>query len=111
MDRLVIYRQIVQQVLTAHSQFKSSYGEIETFPIFDTERDHYQVVSIGWENRRRVYGCLIHIDIKNDKIWIQQDGTEIGVANELVDLGISKKDIVLGYHPSYARHYTEFAVG
>ncbi|WP_273040177.1 element excision factor XisI family protein [Iningainema tapete] len=24
---------------------------------------------------RRVYGSLIHIDLKGDKIWIQYDGT------------------------------------
>lgn len=110
MERLEIYRQLVQQVLAEHSKFQSSYGEIETFPVFDTERDHYQVVSVGWENRRRVYGCLIHVDIKEDKIWIQHDGTETGVANELVELGVAKQDIVLGYHAPYARQYTEFAV-
>lgn len=110
MERLAIYRQLGQQVLAEHSQFQSSYGEVETFPVFDTERDHYQVVSVGWENRRRVYGCLIHVDIKEDKIWIQHDGTETGVANELVELGVAKQDIVLGYHAPYARQYTEFAV-
>ncbi|MEQ9667969.1 element excision factor XisI family protein [Coleofasciculus sp. G2-EDA-02] len=110
MERLETYRQLVQQVLAEHSHFQSSYGEVETFPVFDTERDHYQVVSVGWENRRRVYGCLIHVDIKGDKIWIQHDGTETGVANELVELGVAKQDIVLGYHAPYARQYTEFAV-
>jgi XisI protein len=111
MDRLAQYRQLVQQILQAHSQFQSSYGEVETFPAFDLEHDHYQVISIGWENRRRVYGCLIHVDIKGDKIWIQHDGTEVGVANQLVELGVPKQDIVLGYHTPNARRYTEFAVG
>jgi len=31
----------------------------------------------------------LHIDIIDQKIWIQQDGTETGIANELVNLGIS----------------------
>jgi hypothetical protein len=30
MERLETYRQLVQQVLAEHSQFQSSYGEIET---------------------------------------------------------------------------------
>ena len=111
MDTLDTYRQFIQEILTYHSQFKSAYGDIETFPIFDTVRDHYQVVSVGWENRRRFYGCLIHIDIKDDKIWIQHDGTEVGVADELVKLGVPKKTIVMGFHPPYARYLTEFAVG
>jgi hypothetical protein len=50
------------------------------------------------------------MDIKDSKIWIQHDGTESGVANELVELGVSKEDIVLAYHPPYKRAYTTFAV-
>ncbi len=30
-------------------------------------------------------------------IWIQSDGTEVGVANELVEAGVPQKDIVLGF--------------
>ena len=52
----------------------------------------------------------MHLDIKDNKIWIQQDGTEIGVANELVALGVPKEDIVLAYMPEYKRPYAEYAV-
>ena len=48
--------------------------------------------------------------LKNGKIWIQHDGTEIGVANELVEWGVPKEDIVLAYHAPYKRQYTGFAV-
>ena len=51
----------------------------------------------------------MHMDIKDGKIWIQHDGTEIGVANELVELGVPKEDIVLAYHAPYQRVYTGFA--
>lgn len=111
MDKLAEYRQIIQQVLTIHAQIKPAYGEIERQTIFDVQQDHYQVVNTGWENRRRVYGCLIHLDIRDCKIWIQYDGTEIGVANELIEYGILKQDIVLAYQPPYMRKLTEFAVG
>ena len=50
------------------------------------------------------------MDIKDEKIWIQYDGTEVGVANELSALGVPKSDIVLAYLSSFARQYTEFAV-
>jgi hypothetical protein len=58
-----------------------------------------------------VYGVLIQIDIKGEKSWIQYDGTEVGVANELVDRGIGKEDIVLAYHSRFIRQYDGFAVG
>jgi XisI protein len=53
---------------------------------------------------------LIHLDIIDRKIWIQQDGTEIGIANELVDLGISPQQIVLAFKTLERRKITDFAV-
>ena len=34
---------------------------------------------------------MIHIDLKGNKIWIENDGTEVGVANLLVERGVDKK--------------------
>ncbi|WNZ22702.1 XisI protein [Leptolyngbya sp. NK1-12] len=110
MDKLKHYRQIIQEVLTEHSQIKPAYGEIQMKLLFDVERDHYQLLRAGWLEERRIYGPLIHIDIENGKIWIQYDGTEVGVANELVERGIPRKDIVLAYHSPLLRQYDGFAV-
>jgi len=39
----------------------------------------------------------IDIDIIKSKLWIQHDGTELGVANnQLAELGIPAEDIVFG---------------
>jgi hypothetical protein len=50
----------------------------------------------------------LHLDIKDGKIWIQQDGTEVGIANQLVELGVPKRDIVLAFHEPAVRQFTEF---
>jgi hypothetical protein len=110
MDKVNRYRQIVKDTLLAHSQIQPAYGEIEMEVLFDQERDRYQVLRAGWLQKKRVYGVLIHIDIKGEKIWIQYDGTEVGVANELTEQGIPKTDIVLAYHSPFMRQYNGFAV-
>ncbi|HDN26052.1 MAG TPA: hypothetical protein ENG03_02940 [Thioploca sp.] len=51
------------------------------------------------------------MDIINDKLWIQRDDTEDGVAQELVNAGIPKDQIVLGFHPAEVRPHTEYAAG
>ena len=56
-----------------------------------------------------VYGTIIHVDIRDGKIWTQRDFTEEGVASELVDLGVPKTDIVLDFKPPYMRQFTGFA--
>lgn len=46
------------------------------------------------------------MEIKDGKIWIERDGTEIGVANELVEAGVPKQDIVLAFKAPYKRKFT-----
>jgi hypothetical protein len=111
MDKMNQYREIVREILIAHSQIKPAYGEIEMEVLFDIDRDRYQVLRAGWLQKKRVYGVLVHIDIREEKLWIQYDGTEVGVANELVEAGIPKTDIVLAYHSPFIRQYDGFAVG
>ena len=63
----------------------------------------YQLVKLGWQDERRIYGCSVHIDIKDGKIWLQHNVTDRRVAHELVELGVAKEDIVLGFQPPYKR--------
>lgn len=103
-------RQRVQALLKRYAQQTSDSAEIETQLIFDTAGDHYQLVTIGWQNHRRIYGCILHIDIKDGKVWIQHNGTERLVAEELAEAGIPKDHIVLGFHSPFTRQFTDFAV-
>jgi XisI protein len=50
------------------------------------------------------------MDIKDGKIWIQRNMTEADLAQELVEMGVPKEDIVLGLHPAYKRPYTGYGV-
>jgi hypothetical protein len=110
MDKLAKYRQIIKDIMHKYSQMKPANGEIDVHTFFDLEQDHYQVFHAGWNKQGRIFGPLIHIDIIDSKVWIQYDGTEVGIANELVELGIPKDDIVLGYHNLFMRQYDDFAV-
>lgn len=110
MASLENYRIWIQQLLTEYANRRSPKGDVEIQTIFDVERDHYQLIYIGWENKQRVFGPVIHIDIKDGKVWIQWNGTEAQVADDLMDLGVVREDIVLGFHPPYLRKFTEFAV-
>jgi len=104
------YRGHIQNLLT--EQAKLVWDQcIQAQTIFDTERDHYQLVYVGWRESKRLYGTVLHLDIIDGKIWIQQDGTEVGIANQLVKLGVPRQDIVLGLDPPKMRQYTEFATG
>jgi len=52
---------------------------------------------------------MVYLKIEQGKIWIEEDLTKQGIANELLDAGVPPEDIVLGFqHPS-KRPLTEFA--
>lgn len=104
------YAGIVRKIIEHYAQFRSAVGEIETEVIIDQAKGHYELMRSGWIRGRRVHGSLIHIDIRGDKIWIQHDGTEDGVANELVAAGVAKDKIVLGFKSPDMRKHTDFAV-
>ena len=104
------YRTSVHELIKNYAAHRRSNGDVETQCLLDKENDHYQLVNVGWENGKRVYGCILHIDIKNDKVWIQQNNTENYVAEELVDLGVPKENIVLGFYSPFSRQFTGFAV-
>ena len=110
MEKLTKYRNYIKNIITEYSQYKPSYGDIEVQVVFDEERDHYQLLNVGWHGNRRVRGCVLQIDIKDEKIGIQHDGIEIGIANELLDLGVPKLDIILAFLAPYKRQYSGFAV-
>lgn len=110
-DKLKNYQQIVQQLLIGYAESKPAYGEIEVETIFDTQRDHYQIVHLGWQHQRWVHHCVIHLDIRHEKIWIFYNSTEHDVAADLVDLGVPKQDIVLGFYPPFMREMSDYAVG
>jgi hypothetical protein len=101
MDNLNQYRTLIQELLTAQTQHPYAYDNIQFETVFDTQADRYLLMILGrdYENRR-VHGCLIHVDIIDNQLWIQRDGTEHGVATDLIEAGIPKESIVLGFRQS-----------
>src|SRR4028118_2443856 len=97
MDKLEQYRQWIQALLTEYVATPISNGAIESQTLFDTQRDHYQVTNVGWDGHRRVYGCVLHLGIKDGKIWLQQNTTEMRVAPELAGMGGGQGGIFLGF--------------
>ena len=84
--------------------------DVENELFFDQKRDHYQLMRVGWQDLERVYYTVLHFDIKDGKIWLQQNSTDVDVGQELIEMGVEKKDIVLGLHPPYKRPYTGYGV-
>ena len=104
------YQDIILKVLEDYKgQFKKTSKDIQALIVADKENFHYQLMWLGWDGNRHIFTVITFLSIINGKIWVQQDSTEAGIANMLVEEGIPKSDIVLGYFPSDHRALTKFA--
>ncbi|MBY0513816.1 MAG: XisI protein [Gemmataceae bacterium] len=85
---------------------------LETFVVTDPEHDQYGLFRVGWRggNKERVTNIVFMARIKDGKVWIEEDNTDLTLADELLKAGLSKDDIVLAFHHPEERHLSEFAV-
>ncbi len=110
MDKLAQYQNAIKQILTDHAGTSPSTDTVQNQLIFDDERGHYQLIYVGWQGKKRVFGPVLHFDIQDGKIWVQYNGTEDAVAQRLVALGVPESDIVLGFHSEFKRQFTPYSV-
>lgn len=107
-DKLQKYQKIVQNLLLGYAAVKPSYGEIEVETVFDTNQNRYQIMKLGWLNKKWVHYCVMHLDIRDKKIWIFCNTTEHDIAADLVQLGVPKQDIILGFYSPAMRAMSDY---
>jgi hypothetical protein len=111
MDTRVKYQHIIKQTLQDHANYRTALPDPYTSQVlFDDERGQYLVLDMGWNGDRYLHTTPIHLSLINDKIWVQYDDTEEGIATDLMQAGVAKEDIVLGFRHPKIRPYTGFAV-
>lgn len=110
MEKLTHYRSIAREVIDEYARYKPSLGQSDMSAVYDRDRDHYLLVSFGWNGYRRVYSTILHLRIFEGKLWIERDETEEGVTQDLLDRGVFQKDIVLAFYHYEDRKLTDFAI-
>jgi hypothetical protein len=110
MDPLTSWCDALVRILTEHAAVPYANGDIHTEVVADREHGRYLLVDLGWKGVARVHGALVHVDVVDGKLWIQYDGTEEGIATQLVAAGVPRERIVLAFKHPDLRKYTDFAV-
>lgn len=112
MDTVKKYQKAILDIMESFAAIPfSNTPTVEKQIIADLQQNRFQVIGFGWENEDKwVHSTFLHFEIKNGKVWIQQNWTELMVARELIKRGIPATDIVLGFIPEYAREDSGYAV-
>lgn len=108
MDNITKYKEIVRELVEYISAISPSTSDVETQKIIDDENGHYLLFSVGWENSHWIYATFVHIDVKpNGRVWLQNDGTDLRIADMMVENGIPRNNIVIGFQAPHARRLME----
>jgi hypothetical protein len=112
MVKLTQYRQIIQKILSEYRDWAANANQpdVQECVSFDQEHDQYLWFHVGWDGKRRDFGVTVYLKIEQGKIWIEEDWTKQGIANELLEAGVPPEDIVLGFQHPNKRALTEFAI-
>jgi hypothetical protein len=111
MDTRLRYQSIIKNVLQNHANYRATLPDGYTSQIiFDDERGQYLVLDMGWNGDKYLHATPIHLSLIGDKVWVQYDDTEEGVATDLMAAGVPREDLVLGFRHPKIRQHTGFAI-
>lgn len=96
------YHQALVRFLDYYAGIKSPFmPEVENRVIIDLKNHQYQLLRLGWYQKKYVHYTVFHFEIKDKKVVIYENRTDLNIHAELNDLGIAEKDILSGMkHPS-----------
>jgi hypothetical protein len=111
MDKQTRYCGIVKQAICASRYFVygSKGPDVETLFITDDAQGRYILMDAGWRGKERILNIILFVQVKHQKCWIEEDWTEDGITQELLEAGVPHDDIVLAFHPPHLRPLTDFA--
>jgi XisI protein len=95
------WRDALEKILQYHTNLPYRYGEVATYVVVSSDRNHYMLMQEGWDRAQRIHSIIVHAEIRNDKIWIHYDSIEDSITEELVAAGVTKDCIVLSFHPPH----------
>ncbi len=112
MDKIALYTNIIKTKLQTYAlAWNTQNSPIKTLVIFDEKGKHFQLIRMGWRTKEDyIHNCIFHLDVIDGKVWIQENRSDIVLADELIKDGVHKKDIVLGMLPPQLREDSEYAI-
>jgi XisI protein len=105
------YRNAIIEALQEVAARSGDSDKVRTVTVFDESSNQYQILDLGWdESGKRVFQPMIHLELLDGKVWIQENMTDLDVAKVLLEWGVESSDIVLGMHSASLRQFSEYAV-
>ena len=110
MDKIKKYQDILTNYLREYAKIKpANMPDIDSYVIADRDSNQFQLLQTGWQGNDYVFTVVFHFIIKDGKVWLHCNITEREVVDTLMEQGVPREDIVLGFRHPQTRPYTGFA--
>jgi hypothetical protein len=106
------YTDTVRQILARVAEHLKRIPKpgVETLLVEDPAQAVFLLRRLGWDAGRRVNNTVISARMRDGRVWVEEDNTDLSFTDELLRAGVPKDDIVLAFQPPELRHLTDFAV-
>lgn len=112
MGMIEAYKQVIHKEFTSRAKGRiANAPELSKHLIVNADQSEFIVLTVGWHKKKYHHGVTFHVEIKENKVWIHQDNTDVDIASIFVAEGIPKSDIILGFLPWYAQEVQEYGAG
>lgn len=104
MDKATLFRKIILEELNLQAANKASdMPDIYNQLLVSKDGNQFVLFVMGWYRKEYIHNVAFHIEIRDGKVWIHEDKTDVGIAKIFVNRGIPEKDIILGFAHPYSR--------
>ena len=104
MDKIEKYKKIIQEELK-YQATKTLYNapNVKRQLIINAEKTDFILLSLGWDDDNFLHTILFHYQIKDNKVWLMKNNTNVLINQIMIENGIHKNDITIGWIPDYLR--------
>lgn len=102
-NKSIFYRNFIMSILLEYEELaseKPNPSGVKNILVFDKDRDQYLWLEKGWDNNQKFSRVIIHVSLRDEKIYVEQDSIEDGITQKLLNYKIiPKEDIILAFDP------------
>lgn len=98
MDTINIYRKILTIFFEERAAIQNEQDNgLQAQLLINEAKTNFLLLKMGWKNKLFVHTVTFHMELKEGKVWIYENKTDVDLTGVLVDRGVDGRDVVLGY--------------
>ena len=111
MGKITKYKKVLKEFMECQTAIPwANAKELKSHLIINKDQSEFILLKVGWFGKEFKHSVIFHFEIKNNKVWLYKNNTDIEIGELLVDKGIPKSNIVIGFISEMERTVEGYAL-